>query len=75
MKALLNKISEINSKYWSMALEYNAPKYKKRYEAYMNEIRVAIQAYTISPCDCKEDETSGCITEYVCNNCGRSQKQ
>lgn len=30
--------------------------------------------YAKSPCDCKEDETTGCISEFVCNNCGRVQK-
>lgn len=60
MKALLKKIKAINSKYCGTI--------------WNRELEKAIQAYTISPCDCKEDETTGCITEDVCNNCGRAQK-
>ena len=33
-----------------------------------------IQQYVISPCDCKEDETTGTMTEEVCNNCGRVER-
>jgi len=75
MKALLEKISKINTKHWGMVLESNLTKYEKQHKAYMDEIGAAIQAYTISPCDCREDETTGCITEYVCNNCGRVQRK
>lgn len=73
MKTLLKKIESINTKYWGLVLENNSDKYNKQHKKYMNEIRAAIQAYTISPCDCKDDETTGCINENVCNNCGRSQ--
>ena len=31
--------------------------------------------YAKSFCDCKPEETTGCISEYVCNNCGRTQRQ
>lgn len=74
MKALLKKIEAINAKYWGLSLPYDPTIYKKQYQEYMDELEAAIQAYTISPCDCKEDETTGCITEDVCNNCGRAQK-
>ncbi len=26
-------------------------------------------------CKCKPDETTGCISEFVCNNCGRVQRK
>ena len=74
MKKLLEKITEINAKHWEMKYEYNPEKYKKQYKAYMTEMGIAIQQYTISNCDCKEDETTGTMTEEVCNICGRCQK-
>ena len=74
MKAFLEKICEINSKHWGLVLESNPAKYKDYHSAYMADIEAAIQNYVISFCDCKPEETTGCISEYVCNNCGRTQR-
>lgn len=74
MKKLLKRINEINNRHWKMVLEYNPSKYKKQYDAYMTEMETAIQQYTISKCDCPEDETTGTMTEEVCNICGRVEK-
>lgn len=74
MKKLLKKISEINSKHWGMATCATPKEYKRLYTKYMAELESAIQQYVISFCDCKPEETTGCISEYVCNNCGRTQR-
>lgn len=74
MKKLLKKIGKINTKHWKMAFDSNPTIYKKNYKAYMAELEEAIQQYTISHCDCAEDETTGSMTEEVCNICGRVQK-
>lgn len=76
MKATIKKIELLNEKY--AYLDDNSiegDEYSILYDKYISEIEAAIQAYTISPCDCKEDETTGTITEDVCNNCGRAQQQ
>ena len=72
MKELLKKITEINEKHWAMAIHIPT-NYKERYDEYMIDMEAAIQKYAKSLCDCTEEETTGCISEYVCNNCKRVQ--
>ena len=74
MKKLLKRIGRLNSKHWRMVLEYDPVKYQVQYDAYMADLEKVIQQYVISHCDCTEEETTGCISEYVCNNCGRTQR-
>ena len=74
MKALLKKIIEITEKNLGMFTEFHPVKYQQMYEAYIAELEKAIQEYTISNCDCPEDETTGTMTEEVCNICGRVEK-
>lgn len=32
------------------------------------------EQHALLNCTCKEDETTGAMEEWVCNNCGRTQK-
>ena len=74
MKKLIQEINGINVKHWGMILETDAKKHGKLYSKYMTAIEKAIQQYVISFCDCKPEETTGSMTEEVCNNCGRTQR-
>ena len=72
MKNLEKKISAINEKYWGMFTEHSPIKYQQMYEAYIKEMQALIIEYSKSHCDCSD--STGCISEYVCNNCGRTQR-
>ena len=75
MKALLKKIEEINIKYETLNDDYiEGDEYSQLYDKYMADMESAIQQYVISLCDCTEEETTGLMTEEVCNICGKVQK-
>lgn len=86
MKKILKKISEESYSFDTVIkyLESKGFKFKKDkddlwQEDYVEEIRLKdlfgmMHFYAISHCDCTEEETTGCISEYVCNNCGRVQR-
>lgn len=43
-------------------------------EIVINMISEFAEQHALENCTCKEDETTGAMEEWVCNNCGRAQK-